>query len=511
VNEDYPALSDDAFMPVVVITASNNARRNAMSAIMEKEKIKTLTTHYIDGAYVESHGKEVMDIIKPTNRQVIGRVTLGDEEDTRRAIAAARRAFATYGRSTKEERSKILRRLYEAASARIDDLTAVMVEEYGGVVQFARLVVETGVNAFLASEKALQEMELTRNWAKTTVTLEPVGVAGLITAWNANALFIGLKLASAVAAGCTVVLKPSEMSSLQTRVMVEALREADLPKGLLNVVTGLGNVVGAELVRNPDVQKISFTGSLAVGQSIMRDGATTMKRVTLELGGKSPTILLDDAVLDQAIPAALDIAFMNSGQACAAGTRLLVPKSRFDEIKRRIRDAMGAFTVGDPADRKTAIGPMVSQKQYERVEFYIRKGIEEGAEVLVGGEGHPAGLDAGYFVKPTVFVNVRNDMTIAQEEIFGPVLCVITYECEDDAIRIANDSKYGLHAAVIGSDIQRARRVASQIRAGRVVINGMTDDPQAPWGGFKYSGVGREYGRYGIEAFVEPKAILETA
>jgi aldehyde dehydrogenase (NAD+) len=471
--------------------------------------MKSITTHYIDGAYVESHGREVMDIIKPTNGQVIGRVTLGDEEDTRRAIAAARRAFATYGRSTKEERSKILRRLYEAASARIDDLTAAMVEEYGGVVQFAKLLVESGVNAFLASEKALQEMELTRSWGKTTVTLEPVGVAGLITAWNANALFIGLKLASAVAAGCTVVIKPSEMSSLQTRVMVEALHKADLPKGLLNVVTGLGNVVGAELVRNPDVQKISFTGSLGVGQTIMRDGAATMKRVTLELGGKSPTILLDDAVLDQAIPAALVIAFMNSGQACAAGTRLLVPKSRFDEIKWGIRDAMHAFTVGDPADPKTAIGPMVSQKQYERVESYIRKGIEEGAEVLVGGEGHPAGFEAGYFVKPTVFINVRNDMTIAQEEIFGPVLCVISYDSEDEAIRIANDSKYGLHAAVIGSDLQRVRRVASQIRAGRVVINGMTDDPQAPWGGFKYSGIGREYGRYGIEAFLETRAILE--
>jgi aldehyde dehydrogenase (NAD+) len=481
-----------------------------MKAIAKKESIKTITTHYIDGAFVESHGQEVMDIIRPTDGQVIARVTLGDEEDTRRAIAAAKRAFATYGRSTKEERTKILHRLHEAASARIDDLTAAMVEEYGGVVQFARPIVESGVNAFLASEKALQDLPLTRSWGKTTVTLEPVGVAGLITAWNANALFICLKLASAIAAGCTVVLKPSELSSLQTRVMVEALHEANLPKGLLNVVTGLGNIVGAELTRNPDVAKISFTGSVAVGQAIMRDGAATMKRVTLELGGKSPTILLDDAVLDKAIPAALVLAFMNSGQACAAGTRLLVPKSRLDEIKPRIGEAMRALTVGDPADPKTAIGPMVSQKQYERVESYIHKGSEEGAEVLAGGEGHPEGLEAGYFVKPTVFVNVRNDMTIAQEEIFGPVLCVIAYDTEEDAIRIANDSKYGLHAAVLGTDIQRARRVASQIRSGRVVINGMTDDPQAPWGGFKYSGVGREYAGYGMEAFLETRAILES-
>src|SRR5271155_765378 len=425
-----------------------------MEAITERGTIKTITTHYIDGVFVESHGREVMDIIKPTNKQVIARVTLGDEEDTRRAIAAAKRAFVTFGWTTKEERAGYLRRLHEAVSA--------------------------GIDASPAAEKGLGELPLTRSWGKTTVTLEPVGVAGLITAWNANALFVCLKPASAIAAGCTVVIKPSELSSLQTQVLVEALHAANLPKGLLNVVTGRGNVVGAELVRNPDVAKISFTGSVGVGETIMRDGAKTMKRVTLELGGKSPTILLDDAALDQAIPSALLMAFLNSGQACAAGTRLLVPNSRLDEIKHGIREAMRVFTVGDPADPKTAIGPMGSQKQYERVQSYIRKGIEEGAEVLAGGEGHPEGLEVGYFVKPTVFVNVKNDMTIAQEEIFGPVLCVIAYDSEDEAIRIANDSKYGLHAAVLGTDLPRAHRVASQIRAGRVVINGMTDDPQAP-------------------------------
>jgi aldehyde dehydrogenase (NAD+) len=474
------------------------------------DTVKTITTHYIDGSFVESHGREVMNVIEPANGQVIARVTLGDEEDTRRAIAAARRAFATFGLATKEGRAKILRRLHETTSARIDELTDAMIEEYGGVAQFSRLIVESGVNAFAAAEKALDEIPWKRQWGKTTVTMEPVGVAGMITAWNANALFICLKLASAVAAGCTVVIKPSEMSSLQTRVLVEALHEAGLPKGVLNVVTGLGTTVGAELVRNPDVDKISFTGSVGVGESIMRDGAATMKRVTLELGGKSPTILLDDAALDQAVQAALVMAFMNSGQACAAGTRLLVPKSRLDEVKRAIVKTMPAFPVGDPANPRTAVGPMVSQKQYDRVQSYIRKGIEEGAEVLVGGEGHPEGFDAGYFVKPTVFVNVKNDMTIAREEIFGPVLSVIAYDSEDDAVRIANDSRYGLHAAVLGTDLSRARRVASQLRAGRVVINGMTDDPQAPWGGFKYSGVGREYGQYGIEAFLEPKAILEA-
>src|ERR1700752_4461379 len=425
-----------------------------MPTMTEKDTIKALTTHYIDGAFVESHGREVMDIIKPTNGKVMARVTLGDEEDTRRAIAAAKRAFVSFGRTTKEERAGYLRQLHEAVSARIDDLTAAMVEEYGGVVRFARLIVQSGIDAFPAAEKGVQELPWTESWGKTTVTLEPVGVAGLITAWNANALFICLKLASAVGAGCTVVVKPSELSALQTQVMLECVHAANLPKGVCNVVVGRGTVVGAELVRNPDVDKISFTGSVAVGEQIMRDGDATMKRVTLELGGKSPTILLDDADLDQAIPAALVMAFLNSGQACAAGTRFLVPKSRLDDVKRRIRDAMRALTVGDPADPKTAIGPMVSQKQYERVESYIRKGIEEGAEVLAGGEGHPEGLEADYFVKPTVFANVNNDMTIAQEEIFGPVLCVIAYNSEEEAIRIANDSKYGLHAAVLGTDIQ---------------------------------------------------------
>ena len=276
-----------------------------MKAVTEKVMIRTITTHYIDGAFVESHGREVMDIIKPTNGQLIGRVMLGDEGDTQCAIAAAKRAFASFGRTTKEDRSRYLRQLHKAVSARIDDLTTAMIEEYGGVARFARLIVDSGVNAFAAAEKGLQELPLRESWGKTTVTLEPVGVAGLITAWNANALFICLKLASAVAAGCTVVIKPSEMSSLQTRVMVEALNAAELPKGVFNVVTGLGTVVGAELVRNPDVAKISFTGSVAVGQAIMRDAAATMKRVTLELGGKSPTILLEDAALEKAIPAAL--------------------------------------------------------------------------------------------------------------------------------------------------------------------------------------------------------------
>jgi aldehyde dehydrogenase (NAD+) len=472
--------------------------------------MKALTKHYIDGEFVDSHGREVMDTIRPTDRKVIGRVTLADEEDARRAIAAAKRALPAFSMTTKEERSAILRRLHEAVAARQDELTAIMVEEYGGTYNFSKMIVEMSAHAFLSAEKGLQETPLTESWGRTTVSYLPVGVAGLITAWNSNSLFICLKFASAVAAGCTVVIKPSELSALQTDVLLGCLHEARLPKGLLNIVVGRGETVGAELVKNPDVAKISFTGSVAVGQRIMRDGAETMKRVTLELGGKSPNILLDDVDLNQAIPAALAVGFLNSGQACAAGTRLLVPRKKIDEVKKAILNAMPAFAVGDPASPKTVVGPMVNEKQYERVQSYIRKGKEEGAELLAGGTGHPHGFDdGGYFVKPTVFVNVKNSMAIAQEEIFGPVLSVISYEDDEDAIKIANDTKYGLHAFVSGADIQRARRVASQILAGRVAVNAMTDDPQAPWGGFKHSGVGREFGAYGIQAFLEPRAILE--
>ena len=471
--------------------------------------MKTITKHYIDGAFVESHGRQVIESINPSNGKVIGTTLLGDEEDAKLAIAAAKRALISFAQTTKEERASMLRRLHEVVAARIDDLIAVMIEEYGGTAQFSELIVRSAAESFLQAEKALQQLPLFRTWDKTTVFYQPVGVAALITAWNANALFISVKLASAIAAGCSVVIKPSEISSLQTQVLLECLHKARLPSGVFNVVIGRGDVVGAELVRNPDVAKISFTGSAAVGEKIMRDGAATMKRVTLELGGKSPNILLNDVELDKAIPNALGIAFMNSGQACAAGTRLLVPKSRLDDVKKAILDAMPAFAVGDPADKKTAVGPMVSKKQYEQVQAYIRTGISEGADVLVGGEGHPQGFEMGHFVKPTVFVNVTNEMTIAQEEIFGPVLCVIPYENDEDAVEIANDSRYGLHGFVSGTDLQRARRVASQILAGRVVINGMRDDQQAPWGGFKHSGVGREFGTFGIEAFLESRAILE--
>ena len=471
--------------------------------------MRHITTHYIDGIFVESHGREVLESVDPATGKVAGDLLLADEVDSRRAIAAAKRALPEFSRTTKDERVDLLRRMHEVTAARLDDLVSAMVDEYGGTRQFSTLIVQGAVEAFRQAAIALNQIELVRQWGTTTAYYEPVGVAGLITPWNANALFLCVKSASAIAAGCTVVAKPSELSAFQTHVLLECLHEAGLPPGVLNVVTGLGAVVGAELVRNPDVSKISFTGSAAVGETIMRDGAATMKRITLELGGKSPNILLDDADLATAIPDALAIAFLNSGQACAAGTRLLVPNRMMDPVRKAIVGAARAFPVGKPSDPQTAIGPMVTKKQYERIQDYIRKGIEEGAQILVGGEGPPEGLKEGFFVKPTVFVNVTNDMTIAQEEIFGPVLCVIGYEDDEDAVRIANDSPYGLHGFVSGADRDRARRVASQILAGRVSINGMRDDQQAPFGGFKHSGFGREFGTYGIEAFLEARAILE--
>jgi len=473
--------------------------------------MRTVTKHYIDGEFVESHGREVMESVNPSNGEVLGHVTLGDAEDARRAIAAAKKAFPAYSRTTKEERSRYLRRLHEAVSARAADLTAVMIEEYGGPRQFSEASSARAATSFLNADAALKEVALTREIGGATVSLEPLGVAGLITPWNASSSFVCGKLAAALAAGCTAVIKPAELSALQTQVLLECLHEAKLPPGVFNVVNGKGDVVGAELTRSADVAKISFTGSTLVGKTILRDGAATMKRVTLELGGKSPNLLLDDADFAQAIPLALGLCFINSGQACIAATRLLVPENRLDEVKKAILQALPSFKVGDPANKDTAIGPMVSKKQYERVQSYIRKGIEEGAEVLAGGEGHPRGLEAGNYVKPTIFTNVTSKMTIAQEEIFGPVLSVLTYRTDEEAVEIANDTHYGLCGYVSGTDAERANRIASQIIAGRVNVNGLRDAAMAPFGGCKQSGIGREFGVYGIEAYLEPRALFPLA
>jgi aldehyde dehydrogenase (NAD+) len=473
--------------------------------------MRTVTKHYIGGEFVESHGREVMESINPSNGEVIGYVTIGDAEDARRGIEAAKKAFPAYSRTTKEERSRDLRRLHEAVSARASDLTAVMVEEYGGPRQFSEAISASAASAFLDADAALKEVALTREIGGATVKFEPLGVAGLITPWNASSYFVCVKLASALAAGCTAVIKPAELSALQTQVLLECLDQAKLPPGVFNVVNGRGDVVGAEFTRSADIAKISFTGSTLVGKTILRDGAATMKRVTLELGGKAPNVLVDDADLAQAIPLALALCFMNSGQACIAATRLLVPESRLEEVKKMLLQALPSFKVGDPAKKDTAIGPMVTKKQYDRVQSYIRKGVEEGAELLAGGEGHPRGLEAGNYVKPTIFTKVTSKMTIAQEEIFGPVLSVLTYRTDEEAVEIANDTPYGLSAYVSGTDADRANRVASQIVAGRVSVNGMRDAPMAPFGGCKQSGIGREYGVYGIEAYLEPRALFPIA
>ena len=462
---------------------------------------------YIEGRFVKPHGTELFDLHNPATGEVFGRVRLGDVEDARAAIAAAKRAFPSWSRSTKTERISLLHRLYEVMDARKDALLDAIILEYGAPMSRSSWMAAHASNSFMEAARTLEKFDLRRQIGTADVIMEPVGVVGLITPWNSNAGFICSKLAYALAAGCTAVIKPSEMSAAQTQVVLEALHEASAPPGVFNIVNGRGDVVGAEITANPGISKISFTGSTAVGKAILRGAAETLKRVTLELGGKSPTVILDDADFATAIPLALEAGFANSGQACIAGSRILVPASRLDEAIAQTKTAIRKVKAGASRDADTTIGPMVSQTQYERVQRYIRLGIEAGATVVAGGEGHPDGL-AGYFVKPTVFANVTNDMTIAREEIFGPVLCMLTYEDEADAIAIANDTPYGLQAYVISSSLKRASAVANQIEAGRVVINGAPHDPAAPFGGFKQSGIGREYGVFGLEAYLEPKAIL---
>ncbi|MET0616891.1 MAG: aldehyde dehydrogenase family protein [Luteibacter sp.] len=463
---------------------------------------------YIDGAFVTPHGEERFDLYNPATEAVIGTVRLGDAEDARQAIAAARRAFPAFSRTTVEQRIALLQRMHDAIVAREEDLFAAIGEEYGAPVSRGRWMTGHASSVFLDAIATLRDYAFERRIGRATVVMQPVGVVGLVTPWNSNAGFICGKLATAIAAGCTAVIKPSEMSALQTRIVTEALHEADAPPGVFNIVTGRGDVVGAAFVESPDVAKISFTGSTAVGKGIVRAAAETLKRVTLELGGKSPTVILDDADFATAIPLALMAGFNNSGQACIAGTRLLVPRSRLAEFEPLAAAAVDAVVSGDPSDPKTEVGPMVSRRQWDRVQGYIRRGIDEGARLIAGGEGRPDGYDRGWLVRPTLFADVRNDMTIAREEIFGPVLSIVAYDDDEDAIAIANDTPYGLQAYVISADTERAHRVASRIDAGRVLVNSLTHEPKAPFGGFKQSGLGREYGVFGLEAYLEPKAII---
>jgi aldehyde dehydrogenase (NAD+) len=470
--------------------------------------MRSIDQIYIDGQFVTPHGQELFNLYNPATEERIGQVRLGDELDARAAVAAAKRAFPAFSRTSKAERVAMLRRLHDAVAARAEALAAAMTEEYGAPQYFVEFSARRAGNVFLDMAQTLEAFDFTQTIGRAEVALQPLGVVAAITPWNSNYGFICGKLATGIAAGCTIVVKPSEMSAIQTQVLTEALHAAGLPAGVLNIVNGRGDVVGAELSTHPDVAKISFTGSTAVGRAILRAASETMKRVTLELGGKGPNIILEDANLDTAIPTAVMMGFGNSGQACVAGTRILAPRSRMVEILPRLEAAVAAIKVGEATDPTVMIGPMVSQKQYDRVQGYIRLGLEEGAELLVGGEGRPEGLNRGWFVRPTVFTGVSNDMRIAREEIFGPVLCVIPYEDEAEAIAIANDTAYGLQAYVASADPAHARRVAEQLESGRVVINGAPHEPLAPFGGFKQSGIGREYGRFGLETHLEARAIL---
>ncbi|WP_330208301.1 aldehyde dehydrogenase family protein [Pseudomonas sp. Z13] len=463
---------------------------------------------YINGAFVTPHGEELFDLFNPATGQGIGQVQLANEQDALDAFAAAKRAFIEFSHSSKDVRIGYLKRMHAAVESIEDELTDAIIEEYGAPVSRARWMAKHAASVLQDVASVLENYNFSRRIGIAEVVMQPLGVAGLITPWNSNAGFICGKLAAALAAGCTAVIKPSEMSAIQTSIVTRALHEAGLPAGVFNIVTGRGETVGAVLSAHPDIAKVSFTGSTAVGKTILRTGAETLKRVTLELGGKSPVLILDDADLKTAVPLALQAGFMNSGQACIAGTRILVPQSRLAEIEALMIEEVTKVQAGNPRDPATAVGPMVSLKQWERVQRYIQIGIEEGAHLLAGGPGLPEGITAGWFVRPTVFSRVTNQMTIAREEIFGPVLSIITYATEEEALTIANDTPYGLQAYILSSNPERARNLASRIDAGRVLINTLAHEPFAPFGGFKQSGIGREYGTFGLEAFLEPKSIL---
>ena len=464
--------------------------------------------NYVGGNFTLSQGKEYLDIFNPASGNQIGKVLMSEEADMLSAIESAKLAFPSFANSSKKERMDYLQRLHDAVIEGLDKLSEVTIEEYGATVQRSQWSNRYAAETFLHFKNILKDFDFERTIGESRLALVPVGVTAIMTAWNANSGSICVKLAAAIASGCTVVIKPSELSAIQSHVLVECFDKAGLPPGVINVVHGRGDVLGSVLSTHPAIAKILFTGSTMVGKIIARNAVETMKRVTLELSGKSPNIILDDADLATAVPLAINACFMNNGQACIAGTRLLVPEHLMPEVARIAEETVRKIKVGDPRDEKTAIGPMASSKQYDRIQHYINIGIEEGAKLLVGGLGRPEGLKSGYYVQPTVFVDVTNDMTIAREEIFGPVLCIMTYRTEEEAIEIANDTIYGLHAYVSSSNRQRAEKVASQINAGRVAINTIYHDALAPFGGFKQSGIGREGGIYGLEEQLETKVII---
>ena len=466
------------------------------------------TQFYINGEWVDPVNGERLDVVNPATEQVIGEVAMGGVEDVDRAVAAAVAAFETYSQTTREERVDLLSRIVDAYKNRIPDVAKAISEEMGAPMGLAMAAqAPAGLGHFLSTLSVLKRFEFEEDIGSSRVIREPAGVCGLITPWNWPINQIACKVAPALAAGCTMVLKPSEVAPFNAILFAEILDEAGVPAGVFNLVNGDGPTVGAAISSHPDVDMVSFTGSTRAGIEVARNAAPTVKRVAQELGGKSANIILDDTDFSAAISRDVFGVCTNSGQSCNAPTRMLVPNARMDEAAAIAKAAAAQVKVGDPNDSGTTIGPVVSAVQFEKIQALIEKGIDEGATLECGGVGRPDGLNAGYYVKPTVFSHVTNDMTIAREEIFGPVLSLIGYEDDDDAVRIANDTSYGLSGYVSGQS-ERARNVARRIRTGNVHLNGAPVDNKAPFGGYKQSGNGREWGRYGFEEFLETKAIM---
>jgi len=471
--------------------------------------MKDALQFYIDGKWVDPVTPKTLEVINPTTEQAIGRISLGGAADVDKAVAAARRAFETFSQTSREERIALLERIIGVYQTHLPEMAETISQEMGAPMWLANAAQAPSALAhFMQALEILKTYEFVENKGSTRIIREPVGVCGFITPWNWPVNQIACKVAPALAAGCTMVLKPTEIAPLNAILFAKIMHEAGVPPGVFNLVNGDGPTVGEAIAKHPGVDMVSFTGSTRAGVQVAKNAADTVKRVTQELGGKSANIILDDADLARAVSGGVRSCFTNSGQSCNAPTRMLVPKARLAEAAKIAKEAAEGTVVGDPATEGTAIGPVVSKMQYDKIQRLIEAGIKEGAELVAGGPGKPAGLEKGYFVKPTVFSNVRNDMTIAREEIFGPVLSILPYEDEAEAIRIANDTVYGLSGYVSSGDPKRALRVAAKLRTGNVHLNGAGADFSAPFGGYKQSGTGREWGHFGFEEFLEVKAVM---
>lgn len=464
---------------------------------------------FIDGEWVDPVVPAVLDVIDPSTEEAYTQISVGSEADVNKAVAAAKRAFETFSQTTPEERLALLKRMLEEYNNRFEDIAQAVSQEMGAPIGWARdAQAWAGRAHFEATIKGLEEFEWQERRGSTMVVKEPIGVCALITPWNWPLNQIVCKVAPALAAGCTVVLKPSEIAPISGVIFSEAMEAAGIPKGVYNMVQGTGPAVGQVMAGHPDVDMVSFTGSTRAGIIVAKTAAETVKRVAQELGGKSANIILPDADLEEAVTKGVEGCFGNSGQSCDAPTRMLVPADRHDEALSYAKKAAEAHVVGAPQAENTKLGPVVSQIQYDKIQGLIEKGISEGATLVAGGPGRPEHLNRGYYVRPTVFGHVKPGMTIEREEIFGPVLSVISYQDEDDAVRIANDTVYGLAAYVQSSSIENARKVAARLRAGQVSINYPEWDTFAPFGGYKQSGNGREYADWAIHDFVETKGVI---